>query len=89
MSFREEFFLIGQSQTRTAYDCHISCMIGMIMEILYMISHTSFMQSNNSLCLLVSEGRFFFQISETVSECFLAPTQQFSAISLREQANFQ
>jgi hypothetical protein len=52
-----------------------------------MISHTSFMQSNNSLCLLVSEGRFFFQISETVSECFLAPTQQFSAISLPIKKN--
>jgi hypothetical protein len=27
--FREDFFLIGQSQTRTPYGNHFSCMIGM------------------------------------------------------------
>jgi len=29
------------------------------MEILYRISHTSYLQSNNSLCLLVSDEKIF------------------------------
>ena len=54
------------------------CMIGMIMEILYTISHTSYLQSNNSLCLLVSDETICFNFSqpETVSDCCLAPTPQ-------------
>jgi len=51
----EKFFSIGQSQTRTAYGGHITCMIG--------TKYGNFVQdlqySNNSLCLLVS-GEFFF-----------------------------
>jgi hypothetical protein len=34
------------------------------MEILNRISHTSFLQSNNSLCLLVSEENFFLNFSQ-------------------------
>ena len=30
------------------------------MEILYMISHKSFLQSSNSICLQVSEEKFFY-----------------------------
>jgi hypothetical protein len=30
------------------------------MEILYMISHKSFLQSSNSICLLVSEEKIFY-----------------------------
>ena len=34
-------------------------------EMLYMISYTSFLRGNNSLCLLVSEIIFYFSKSET------------------------
>jgi len=43
------------------------------MEILYRISHTSFLQSNKSLCLLVSEK--IFQISAN-------PKQELSVVTM-------
>ena len=61
--FREDFFFIGQSQTRTGYGSHISCMIGTNMEILHRISHTPFLQSNNSLCWS-GKYKFSFHIIE-------------------------
>jgi hypothetical protein len=59
------YFFIGQLQTRTAYGGHISCMIGTKYGILYRISHTSFLQSNNSLCLLVSEENIFLNFNQS------------------------
>ena len=44
---------------RTSYCGHISCMIGTKYDTFVQDFHTSFLQSNNSLCLLVSDRRFF------------------------------
>jgi hypothetical protein len=35
------------------------------MEIVYKISHTSLVQSNNSVCLLVSEEKIFLNFSQS------------------------
>jgi len=68
--FYRRLYLIGQSQTRTAYDGHTSCMIStkygnFVQDLPYIISNL--LQSNNSLCLLVSEEIFclIFSQSET------------------------
>ena len=60
--FKEDF-LIGHSQTKTTW---LVVRSAQNMEIVYMISHTSFLHSNNSLCPLVSEKIFLnFSHSET------------------------
>ena len=45
--------------TRTVNGHHISCLIDTKYWNLYRTSHTLFLQSNNSLCLLVSEQKIF------------------------------
>ena len=78
--FREDFFLIGQSQTRTANGTILVVWSARKIKILYRISHTSFLQSNNSLCLLV------FLISALSARCQLK--KYMSAVKFKTRDDF-
>jgi hypothetical protein len=58
--FRENLFKLVNHKQELLMATRLVVWSARNMEILYMISHTSFLQSNNSLHLLVSEENFYF-----------------------------
>ena len=56
--FQRRFFVANNKQELSMASILV-LWVARNMEILYRISHTSFPQSNNSLCLLVSEEKIF------------------------------
>ena len=54
---REDFFKFDNHKQELPMVAILVVWLGRNMEILYRISHTLFLQSNNSLCLLITEEK--------------------------------